>query len=50
MIRDEEVVLEAREAAVGVVADDPTLARSPALRAHVEYLSRDDRSDYLEKG
>ena len=50
VIRDEDVVLEARDAAVEVVAQDPSLARWPALREHVALLSSDDRADYLEKG
>ena len=50
VIRDEEVVLEARDAAVEIVAQDPSLARWPALREHVAFLSSDDRADYLEKG
>ncbi|MGI9195955.1 MAG: ATP-dependent DNA helicase RecG [Candidatus Nanopelagicales bacterium] len=50
VIRDEDVVDEARDAAIEIVADDPTLSRSPVLREHIAELSRDDRSDYLEKG
>ena len=50
VIRDEAIVLEAREAAVEVVEDDPALERWPVLHAHVGQFARDDRSDYLEKG
>ena len=50
VIRDEDLVREARDAATEVVEDDPELKRWPALRAHIGEIARDDRSDYLEKG
>ena len=50
VIRDEDLVREARDAATDVVEDDPDLKRWPALRAHIGEIARDDRSDYLEKG
>lgn len=50
VIRDEALVDEARQAAQAVVADDPQLARHPALRERVRMLDSDDRADFLEKG
>lgn len=50
VIRDEDVVLEARDAATQIVEDDPRLSRWPALRAHIADIASDDRSDFLEKG
>ncbi len=49
LLRDEDVILAAREAAVEVVADDPDLQRHPALAGAVASLVDDDRADYLEK-
>lgn len=50
VVRDEDVVEAARIAATALVAQDPQLQAHPALRAHVDALADDDRSDYLEKG
>ena len=50
VIRDEDVVREARDAATEIVEDDPELKRWPALRAHIAEIANDDRSDFLEKG
>jgi ATP-dependent DNA helicase RecG len=49
LLRDEEVIEQARVAARGVVADDPELQRHPALRAAAAALAADDRADYLDK-
>jgi ATP-dependent DNA helicase RecG len=49
LLRDEAVILEAREAAVAIVADDPELARHPALAQAVRDLVDAERADYLEK-
>ncbi|MDP9433979.1 MAG: ATP-dependent DNA helicase RecG, partial [Actinomycetota bacterium] len=50
LLRDTDVILAAREAAVALVDDDPELVRSPALGAAVEGLRRAQQADYLEKG
>ena len=50
VIRDEDVVREARDAATEIVEDDPELKRWPALRAHIAEIASDDRSEFLEKG
>lgn len=47
--RHEDVIVDARQAAFAVVADDPTLARQPALAAAIYALSVRDQSDYLEQ-
>ena len=49
LLRDEDVILAARDEAVAVVADDPELARHPALAQAVRDLVDDERADYLEK-
>jgi ATP-dependent DNA helicase RecG len=49
VLRDEDVILEARRAASELVADDPGLDRHPALRAAVRRLLEDERSSFLEK-
>ena len=50
LLRDSDVILAAREAAVALVDDDPQLVRSPGLAAAVEALHRAQQADYLEKG
>jgi ATP-dependent DNA helicase RecG len=49
LLRDEDVILEARAAAVELVAADPGLARHPALAGAVASLVDAERADYLEK-
>ena len=49
VVRDEEVIERARAAAVDVIADDPDLARHPALRGAIDALVADEQADYLEK-
>ncbi len=49
IIRDVDVIEEAREAALRVVAADPELAGDPALRAAVEALQHRAETDYLDK-
>ncbi len=49
VLRDEDVILAAREEASAVVADDPELARHPALLAAVSLYADDERAGYLEK-
>lgn len=50
VVRDEDIVAQARASATAVVGADPDLTDHPALRAQVAVLATDDRSDYLEKG
>ncbi len=49
VLRDEDVIQQARDDAVVLVGDDPDLSRHPALRSAVEAVLADERSDYLEK-
>jgi len=49
VLRHESVIAEAREAADTLVADDPRLARHPALAAVVAELVESEQADYLEK-
>ncbi len=47
--RHGDVIDAARSAAVAVVERDPDLAEEPVLRAAVDRLREDDRTDYLDK-
>ena len=49
LLRDEELIAEARLEAQTIVAADPTLAAHPLLAAQVAALVNDDQADYLEK-
>jgi ATP-dependent DNA helicase RecG len=49
LLRDEDVIREAREEAVALVAGDPELARHPALAQAVRDLVDEERAEYLEK-
>jgi len=49
VLRDEKVIVQARDDAAALVGDDPDLARHPALQAAVEAVLADERADYLEK-
>jgi ATP-dependent DNA helicase RecG len=49
LLRDRELVEQARELAVEVVAADPRLRRQPALAAEVARLTAADKVDFLEK-
>ncbi|WP_037677593.1 ATP-dependent DNA helicase RecG [Streptomyces griseus] len=50
VIEDEEVIAEAREEAVAVVAEDPELTGLPGLRTALDALLDEEREQYLEKG
>ncbi|HEX8630863.1 MAG TPA: ATP-dependent DNA helicase RecG, partial [Catenuloplanes sp.] len=50
LLRDSKLIGEARAEALELVADDPELARHPALAASVAALVDDERAEYLEKG
>jgi ATP-dependent DNA helicase RecG len=49
VLRDEETIVEAREAAVAMLAGDPELATVPALRTLVTDLEHSRQSDFMEK-
>ncbi len=49
LLRDEDVIREAREEATAVVASDPELTRHPALQAAVRELVDAQQADFLEK-
>ncbi|MBC6464340.1 ATP-dependent DNA helicase RecG [Actinomadura alba] len=49
LLRDEDVILRARQAAAAVVAADPDLTHSPGLAAELAALLDDERAEYLEK-
>jgi len=50
VLDDEEVIADAREEAVRVVAEDPELTEHPELAAALRSLVDEDRAEYLEKG
>jgi ATP-dependent DNA helicase RecG len=49
VIRDEDVIVAAREEAVTLVDADPHLSGRGALKRAIESLLAEDRADYLEK-
>jgi ATP-dependent DNA helicase RecG len=49
LLRDEDVIADARKEASDIVDADPGLARHPALAAQVAELLDEDRADYLQK-
>ncbi len=49
LLRDEEIIRDARTEAVALVEEDPELAAHPALAAELAELVDEDRADYLEK-
>ncbi|GGS02096.1 ATP-dependent DNA helicase RecG [Streptomyces humidus] len=50
VIEDEEVIAEARQEAVALVAADPELSGCPGLRTALDALLDEEREQYLEKG
>jgi ATP-dependent DNA helicase RecG len=50
VLRDEELIEEARRVAVQLVAGDPKLETHPALAAQVAILKEEERSAFLDKG
>jgi ATP-dependent DNA helicase RecG len=50
VMRDEDIVVEARSVATRVVEADPQLADNPALAAAVAAITSDDRGEFLERG
>lgn len=49
LLRDEDVIRDAREEAASLLAGDPELEEHPALKAEIDRLLGDDRAEYLEK-
>ena len=49
VLRDEDVILEAREAAAAIVAADPELATHPDLAAQVRRLHDAEQAEFLAK-
>jgi ATP-dependent DNA helicase RecG len=49
LLRDEDLILEARREALALVQDDPHLERHPALQAAVGQILDAERAEYLEK-
>jgi ATP-dependent DNA helicase RecG len=49
VLRDEEVIVEARQAASDLVAEDPALGRHPRLAEQVRRLHEADQADFMEK-
>ncbi len=50
LLRDADLIRQARSEAIDVVADDPELSAHPALAEAVAALVADDKAEYLEKG
>jgi len=50
VMRDEDVVVEARNVAIRVVEADPDLRENQALAAAVDAVTSDDRGEFLERG
>ena len=49
VLRDEDTIVEAREAGRVLLADDPELSTAPLLRAAVDELERDRKSAFMER-
>lgn len=49
VLRDEETILEAREAAEALLEADPELATAPLLAERVTEIEESASADYLEK-
>ncbi|GAA3745367.1 ATP-dependent DNA helicase RecG [Salinactinospora qingdaonensis] len=49
LLRDEELIRDAREAALAFIAEDPHLGSHPPLTAALAELLTDERAEYLEK-
>ncbi|TCB96137.1 ATP-dependent DNA helicase RecG [Micromonospora zingiberis] len=50
LLRDADLIRDARTEAIALVEEDPELTRQPALAASVAALVDADRAEYLEKG
>ncbi|HEY7483775.1 MAG TPA: ATP-dependent DNA helicase RecG [Streptosporangiaceae bacterium] len=50
LVKDEALILKARDEAVELIESDPGLERHPGVAAELAVLVDDDRAEYLEKG
>ena len=50
VLRDEKTIVRAREAAEGLLSEDPGLAQAPDLAAAVAEVERSAASEFMEKG
>ncbi|GAA4945765.1 ATP-dependent DNA helicase RecG [Yinghuangia aomiensis] len=50
VVRDEDVIVAAREEAAEIIAADPQLTRHPELRSALGSLLDEERAEYLDKG
>ena len=50
VLRDEDVILEAREAAQTLLDQDLALGQAPLLRRIVEQTEASEHSEFLERG
>ena len=49
VVRDEDVIVRARAAAVSIVEADPTLVSAPGLLSAIHALVPDEQADFMEK-
>jgi ATP-dependent DNA helicase RecG len=49
VVRDEDLILQARERAIALVEEDPALDAHPVLRAAVEAMLSEQEATFLEK-
>jgi ATP-dependent DNA helicase RecG len=49
VLRDEKTIVEARQAAIALLADDPDLDRAPELQRRVTELQESRQSEFMEK-
>ena len=49
LLKDEQLITEARAEAADIVAADPELSKHPLLAEQVAGLVADEQADYLEK-
>ncbi|NUS54850.1 MAG: ATP-dependent DNA helicase RecG, partial [Streptomycetaceae bacterium] len=50
VVRDEDVIVAAREEAADIIAADPQLTRHPELRSALGSLLDEEQAEYLDKG
>jgi ATP-dependent DNA helicase RecG len=50
LLRDAELIRDARQEAIELIGDDPELTAHPALAAAVGHFVDEERAEYLEKG
>jgi ATP-dependent DNA helicase RecG len=50
LLKDADLIGDARLEAIGLIDDDPELTKHPALAATVAHFVDDEKAEYLEKG